>query len=553
VGGVCFLANYVLSGGFGLYEDDYSYTLPALTWTWSDFLHELRETLVQWAQARPIGNAGNALLAYLTGRFSSLQVAYLAGWLMLTVNGVLIQRLLAPLLGYFPSAIAALVYVVYPVDASKILLSHRAILHLAMTQLLVSLWLFQRGRLVWSYALALGTILTYESFFLPFIVAPFLCVEAHRRNAVAVIRHVAIFGAMAGTVLGARYLFGEERAALLVTSAHQQATRIALAPVFGAGTALRAILLRPLDVVLSGSAWALALAACASALLWAVLPRADAAPRTEEAPVPRRVWWLALLGLCALAFSYVLAFRVHYYPPIMSIGRLSGVHAAGAFGASLLIGSLTAALSMSERRRRRVRMVCAIWLGFLVAYGVHVQYAEYLTSWRLQGDLWRAIVRESRDADDGTVIVLDGSVGALRTSGFVTINSVLADPSALPRWLTVPPTWRTPPIVICNIEGYKGETRVTGEGVLIKCPQWWWWVAPPVLRDGNFIPLRYANGQYQRVFDEVTVAGRRLKPKPRGAPTPGLGVSELYRGLFERTPSARWHRLGGKCWYPTAC
>jgi hypothetical protein len=553
---VCFLANYLLSGGFGLYEDDYFYTLPPMAWTPSEFFHELRVALVQWIQGRPIGNAANAVLAYVTGRFSSLQVAYLAGWLILTINGVLIHRLLVPLLGTFPSAIAALLYVVYPVDAAKIILMHRAIVHFAMTQLLLSLWLFQRNRWPGAYALAVSTILTYESFFLPFIIAPFLCVEPHRRTAAAVIRHAAIFTGLAVAVLGVRYVLGEERATLLVSSAHHQVIRIALAPLIGAGTALRAILARPLDVVLSGSAWALALAALATGLLWMTLPSDAATPRTGDEPTPLGPWRLALVGLGALACSYVLAFRAHYYPPIMSVGRLSGVHAAGALGGSLLIGSLTAVVSRSAWRRG-VEMVWALWLGLLVAYGIHIQYAEYVTSWKLQADFWRAIVSQSSDAEDGTLVVVDGSTFSSRTRGIITVHSALGNEWVLPRWFVVPPTWHRPPLLVCDAEGITVRTQVTADGVLVQCPGWWgewlWSAKSPVLRDGNFILVRYIYGQYRRVFDEVTIGGQRLKPKPLGAPTPGLELSTLYRRLFEQAPSARWDRLGGRCWHPDNC
>jgi hypothetical protein len=160
------------------------------------------------------------------------------------------------------------------------------------------------------------------------------------------------------------------------------------------------------------------------------------------------------------------------------------------------------------------------------------------------------------DAEDGTIVVVDATTFAPRTRGFITAASALGHEWVLPRWFTVPSTWQRPPILVCDAEGYNVTTRVTPDGVVVQCPGWWGWLwsaKSPVLRDGNFILVRYAHGHYRRVFDEVTIAGRRLKPKPLGAPTPGLELSTTYRRLFEQAPSASWDRLGGRCWHPEVC
>jgi len=555
VAGTCFFANYLLSEGFGLYEDDYWLILPALGWRWSDLLSSLESVVHQAPQGRPLGHLLNLLLAYATGTPHSLLPAYLTGWLILSLNGFLVSRLLRPLLGPFPSLIAALVYVTYAVDASKMILMHRAFLHLSTTELLGALWLFQRGWPVASYVVAVCALVSYESFYLPFVIAPLLCLERERRTLSCLGRHVVIVALIALCVVAARYLLGEEKATVLAAAGPLQLMRMVTAPWFGAGAALWALIARPIDVVLSMSLWLWLTAVFGAGVLWVALgwaePRlGNAEPDAGPDIAPATTWSLAFTGLAALAVTYVLAFRPWYYPPITNIGRLSGVHAAGAFGGSLFVAALVA-LGRAHARRMWLKPVCVVWLGLLVAYGVQIQYAEYLTSWALQRTLWRSVVHQSLDATDGTIVVLDSSTAASRTRGFVTVLSAVMNYGVLSQFLGSPAGWRTPPVLTCNIDGYNQAVEVTGDGVVIKCPGWWgqW----PTIRSGEFIRFRYANGAYERVSDDVVIAGHRFTPKPIGPSNPELRTSRVYRLLLETNASDAWFRFGRTCWEPTTC
>src|SRR5262245_24377608 len=244
------------------------------------------------------------------------------------------------------------------------------------------------------------------------------------------------------------------------------------APVFGTATALWAFVARPIDVLLSMSLWTWLTALFAAGLLWGALTWVQTRLAGDDTAPPTRTLSLALTGLAALAVTYILSFRPWYYPPITNIGRLSGVHAAGAFGSCLIVGALVAT-AISSGARTSVKAVCAVWLGLLAAYGVHIQYSEYVTSWALQRNLWRSVVQQSMDAVDGTVVVLDASTAGSRTEGFVTMLSAVMNYGVLSQFLGSPPGWRNPPILTCHADGYNTAVEATADGVVVKCPGWW--------------------------------------------------------------------------------
>ena len=45
-------------------------------------------------------------------------------------------------------------------------------------------------------------------------------------------------------------------------------------------------------------------------------------------------------GLLAWSISYLLAFRPDYFPPVVSIGRLTAVHTVGAVGGAIFVAAV---------------------------------------------------------------------------------------------------------------------------------------------------------------------------------------------------------------------
>ena len=87
-----YLAHFLLSGSFGLYEDDYWSIAPWLGQPWSALGKLVVTCFETWPQGRPLNHCLPPLLAALGYRLDGLPGIYLLGFIGLSINVLLVYR-----------------------------------------------------------------------------------------------------------------------------------------------------------------------------------------------------------------------------------------------------------------------------------------------------------------------------------------------------------------------------------------------------------------------------------------------------------------------------
>jgi hypothetical protein len=511
-----FVVNFFYFRHWGIYEDDYIwvFTLPPLNWTFPDFIRNLELIWRQWViyQCRPLGFSLNIILAYGGSFFSAIGPSYLVGFAVLASNAVLLFLNSIDRFGRRLAWVAAVAFLSFPADASKQILMHR-MLHLSETFLLLALFLYQRRHFVWAYAIASLTFLTYESLYLPFIIAPFLAPTGLSRR--ELIRHGALCSAIAALALLARSLFGDSRAQLMTGGLPVMAWRMAMACVIGFESTLSTALKSPVIAIASLSK--LEAVPVVLAIFIVLVPFLLMSKNAAERVPPRRSSTVAALRViafaAAIAFSYILAFRPENFPPSITIGRLSGVNVAAAVPFGLFVASVDAL--MCSLLARTGRTICSVILMFFICgwsvYGVHMQRSEYTANWQLQQKpLWQLLLSKSAAFGEGTVVLVEMD-SFPRTSGFVADGFVGGKAfGALAEFVAYPNDWAAPPRVF----GFSATTPLnpSGDGFVLHSPSWtpqlW-----PTLTNNSFYVIVFKNGGFEFSSTPIRIQGIVLQPR----------------------------------------
>lgn len=563
--GVTFVAHFLLLSQFGLYEDDYFYTLPSLGNRSDAWWPQVVDALLHPIQGRPLNHAVRRTLFHFVLGGGGLQAGYLLSWVFVSLNAFLVYRLVAKVTSAGAALFAALLFVVFPVDTSRQLLMHQSDIHLGMLLLLLALNVYGAGRIKTAFAIASLTLVTYESFFLPFIAAPLLLAPLRRPGVRHIVLHGLFFVGVAGAVLFLRRLLGESRAADLIGGFGNVVGAIATAGPIGMWTSAKAMILRPADAFLHAEplAWTIGLV-----VLIGVLVSYWRAPESGENAAKRNVGpllWCGLGALLAWAASYLLAFRSDYFPPIMTIGRLSGVHATGALGAAVLTGVLLELVRVSSRGTNLYRGVLAVAvagiIGFSVSFGIAVQRMEYAAQWSKQVRHYQEIMELLPDLREGEIVVLnvEGAPAAFPiTPGFPRFGMVNYGPLAFPRFVEWTKEWKTAPVIAPIWDGC--PMQLTPAGLALFSPPWRFQKpapdAPlppgvPVLADDRFVMLAEKGGKLARISGPVQIGGHSLKARaPESPAKASLTPSKLFQELTQARPADDWFTLRNARNYP---
>ncbi len=275
-----------------------------------------------------------------------------------------------------------------------------------ITVLLCAFHLHASHRFVLSYLVAATLLLTYESIYLPFIVAPFFLEDQPRKLVKRLIVHAIIFGAIVGIVFGARAFVGEQRAAETTSHLSEELPKIIWSCVANPALGIWAIVTRPVDALMHSRAEGYIVAVFAGLTTFFVLRAfrnngrsSDSAPGGVGVPgasgvlprgsARRRTAGLILCaGVIAWVIAYVLDFRPDYYPPGVTIGRLSAVHGIAGFGVALVLAAIVWLWADPLRRPYSIvfEIGSSLFIGGLAAFGFHIQSTEYVASWQQQRD-----------------------------------------------------------------------------------------------------------------------------------------------------------------------
>ena len=161
-------------------------------------------------------------------------------------------------------------------------------------------------------------------------------------------------------------------------------------------------------------------------------------------------------------------YRQFYFPPTITIGRLSGEHIPAEFGFAIVLGSGYALLEHRLRGHWLLVLSATGYFSILATFGAHIQKTEYHFLESAKGNMARNC-RNSADAQEGMPILIDLE-GIPRTQAFGAFWLQGSAQITLPRLVVLPPNFRRPPLVV----GYSryAEYERRGEGLPLKIPVW---------------------------------------------------------------------------------
>lgn len=419
-------AHFARLPQFGLYEDDYWGIAPHLHEPLGRLWDRLLSNFTHWPTGRPLNHFLPAALGSLGSRLGGLRGVYAVAAAWLALNGALVYLILRQITSEVGAVVAALAYVVFPADSTKILLLHAAHVQGAMTFLLVGILLWMRGgttRLA-SYPVAALALLSYETAFLPFLVLPLIRASDRRATLRTWTVHLIACAAILTVIAVVRLRTGDVRAIEAAHETGRSAHRILTSLIIGPRTSGRMLFAavatgwRRIDLyaalacvltVLGFLTVARRARPAGSPLSSGVAARWPAwlAPETDR-PYSIPWWWLLASALVAWSASYALTLSDFSYPPTQTVGRLTSTHVAAAWPVCLMVAALYEGARRWGRAGARTATVAfAVWLASMVAYHHFIQ-REYARTWTMEKAFWRQVMTLAPEAGPGWTVIVDG-------------------------------------------------------------------------------------------------------------------------------------------------
>lgn len=546
---VAFVGLYLFVTRFGLYEDDYYFTVGPYLWNWAAFKAYLFDAWHSWPQFRPLGFSLTYVITYATAQFDSLLPAYGLGLLLNSVNGYLFYRLARKVVRHWIAFAAACVFLLYPADTSKAILMLRGFELANLTMVLSAILLYVNGRRFPAYLLACCCLLTYEHFFLPILVAPFIVEAGRRFSWKGFASHWAICAILPAALMVARKLAGDVRSTAVIGAPGDALRRMVSACVIGPRTALSTMVDRPWDALFHSTALQWSMIAVGAVIVVWIAVRART-PRPESGQGAAGVRWAVTGGLICFALGYVIAILPENYPPVVNIGRLSGFNAPASVSACLFLAALAEwILNRTRFLEKTAILAAAIYVGLLVSAGIQVQITDYVASWRAQRQFWTTILSTSGEWHPGTAILVDVNEaprGSFDTVGFPR-NWMVYDALMGTRDLMAPAVWHdwtarpklgSAPTVFGIWKSVAWKPQ--GDRYRLDTPPGFEAVRQPLVANGTFLHFGFRDGLLVRTDAPVMLHGLTLHPIPAPAKEPPpRAFSRLYRILFSNpTPGS---------------
>jgi hypothetical protein len=548
---IAFLAHFYLFDQFGLYEDDYLMVFPWLHVSWHKVAGYALDSLVHPMQGRPIYFPLQALLAYFAFRIGGLGLTHLVSFGLLALLGSFVYRVLRQVTSPRIAFLASLIFVLYPADTSRQIIMHQCATLLPMCICMYAILLYARGRQLTSYVVAALTLLIYESTYFPFLLAPLFTLRKRPLALSSALRHVGLFFAVAGGMFLIRIFLGESRTQEVSGSFFTGFPKLLMALCIGPLSSGFLLLQRPIDAYMHGQPghwFIMIVSAAVTAFCFGRLSKYDLKDNVSFSVWP----WLIASGCLAWTMSYLLDFRPDYFPPVVSIGRLSAVHEVGAFGCAVAFAGVFSSLDQAWKQplRRAAHFATVAIAAGLCGFGYEIQLSEYVASWHQQREFWRELVPLIQDITPGEVVVcaFDKELEDISAPrGLSQLNQAMYNYFAFPRFLTLPARQTRPP----TLHSYFSYTRVEViDGILtIKSPffdQKFWAKVP----GGEVIFIKVGKARIERISGEINLQGYRVFAKPPNGPFGKVEFTKLFHELFEGASEIKWWSLRNASSHP---
>jgi hypothetical protein len=518
----------------GFYEDDFVFVTPWLDRGWEELRDWIEFAFVTWPQGRPLNHSLPQVLGFLGGAAPVPQGVHLIGLAGLLLNSFLVYRVLSRLFGPVAALLGASFYVLFPADTTRLLPIHMAEVQGGMTIALTGALMYLRGGgfRVASYAVAACSLLAYETTYLPFVFVPLALRWTSRRELWHRLRwHATAVGTTLALFAAVRLALREERLVLAGAEPLPMLWRAVTAPLIGAVVSGGRCILAPFEALgqAPGLAW---LSAAVGALALAsgvwLLSRARSAQRDSQSAQasPGEPAHRLFFGFAAVLGSYLLTFI--NYPPTFQFGRLTLVHSAAAFGASVLFAGVVDWLGSRGSAVAR-RAALPVTLAYLFGIGLFagVIQEQYVRAWDLERRFWSSVVRECPDVGSGTAIFVTGEPPRQEKAiaSFEWADSLV--PAQLYDVASPPPN-----LVVWEVMGKNMGIKREG-GVLSWSPRFWKEKRIPLDLD-NVIVLEFAGSGVRRIDEWVVPgAGTTLQSKPLSLRmTPRISQGTFARALL---------------------
>lgn len=533
------VAHFSQSFHLGLYEDDWSFIGQPMGWTGQKTLDTVLLYLRQWPQGRPVGYSALTALSFLGNWIGGLEGIFLLAFVLKVVNTLIFYTIARRRLSPAASLCGALAFCLFPSDTSTPLLTNALFGGITLFFLLAATWLYLTDRKLAAYIVSAGSLLTYESAFLPFFAVPILRTKPLSTLRRELLRHWAILLTIGGSLFYYRLQMVEEKTADVVRDGIL-GTMLKMVTAFRVGplTTLRLFLTRPVTLWREGNGEDLLVVVLmavglSAALYFLLRTRRSDRPAPPQVSFPVR-WirsrvWLTLdeplagalrtggAGAVMLVFAYGLAISRWYYPPVVEAGRLTFTHLAAAVGSGLLCGALSSLLfRVGEKYHKRVWAVAALASYFAVLAGFHYRVQrDFRKSWEVQRHFWYSVLVKCPDITDGTLILYEDEYYPFR---YVLVNS-WADPLVLGEIFTFPKNWKQPPQLFSVPRTWPDDVTPREGELFWKPPPPW---APNrTLPQRNVILLKGEPGSnLSRVTGSLTLKSAELLLKSPRPPAP---------------------------------
>ena len=396
-------------------------------------LDQVKEVFLRSWEARPLRAVEYICLwgAYKAG---GLTGSFLVQWLFLTANSFLLFVILRSRLPTGLALLSALVFLLYPADATHAWAAS-TVAKIGMFFALLAILSFSRNRPVAFAVLATMALLTYEAAFLQLALAPFVAAGSMRSNlrrCLPICGTILIAYAFWRGVLMPTYMpdvrakiirdrdllrmasdyitsFGVAPSSILVRCQSEAFGSLLewgrsrlLLPVFAVAVIGSTVLpSRYLEVLFRRLGW------CPSYTPFAVQPASPPGRRCVllDGTVATMLSWLAL-GLLAICSAAALAF---WAPPVGALGWTSRFNYFPSLGAAIMVSmgwGLAGAFSRPLLGRKLLLSALVTYLAALLLFRTCIQ-DQYVSAAKAQARIWQYVSVVYPTPQAGDVLVLD--------------------------------------------------------------------------------------------------------------------------------------------------
>jgi len=428
IAGIVFITHYLRFTTYGLYEDDYWFIAEGLgrsfRWLWD---HEIVRAFTLWPQGRPLNHCLPQVVAAFGYKLGGLDALYLlaSGWLSL--NCILVFSIISKVLSPRAAIVGTFAYLLFPADTTRILLVHAVHLQGSMTFLLIGLLFWLRGRwFKWSsYPIATLSLLSYESAFLPFVLAPLLTFRDRRETLRQWSFHLFSCLTIIAIMALLRLWLSDSRAIEAISNPGQTITRSSVSFFLGPATSAQRLFTAAVEGIerLNLTAlWCAIFLVLSFFVLRRTVIAASLVPHHQRSFNTSRIlrhlvestggapwWWILPGALLVWGFSY--AFTLTNYPPTQLTGRLTSTHLAAAWPASLAIAATMEGIRKMGRIQNGAALVAfSIWLMSVSSYHHYIQ-RDFQRAFQLQKIFWRGVMELAPEAEVGWTVIVTGTAG----------------------------------------------------------------------------------------------------------------------------------------------